>query len=173
MSNANQCWNGNVGEWSEPYVVYKLLADGRLCQADEDFSPSPNDFINIISVIRDDVTSELNSAGYVTFKSTTVAGGVENKIVPVKDIAAKAAKLFNDLISRKEVKGAFPIPWLEKELKSYGFRVHKNPVPDSQKSVKRDITLKVQDPKSGGSPVLGFSIKSEVGAPPTLFKLGG
>jgi len=109
------------------------------------------------------VTSELGGNGVVTFKSDS-----KQNIVSVNDTAVKAAKIFGELISKKGTKGAFQIPWLETELKNLGFKVHKNPIPDSQKSVKRDITLRVQDPKSGGMPVLGFSVKSEIGAPPTL-----
>lgn len=168
MAKNDQQWTGNVGEWSEPYVVYKLLADGKLCQADSNFKPSKDDFLKIMSVIRDDVVSDLGGNGFVTFKSENFDGKEISEVVPVSDVAAKAGKLFAELIAKKDVKGAFPIEWLERELKSRGFRIHKNPIPDSQKSVKRDLTLKVQDPKTGGTPVLGFSVKSEVGAPPTL-----
>lgn len=170
MDEANQSWNGNVGEWSEPYVLYKLLADGKLCQADGDLRPSPNDFVKIMSVVREDVTSELSGSGYVTFQPTAAKGDGEKKTVPVEDVAAKAARLFKEhLLSHNGQNGAFPIPWLEEELRSYGFTAHKNPIPDSARNVKRDITLIVHDPKSGGTPSLGFSVKSKVGSPPTLF----
>jgi len=168
----NRAWTGNIGEWSEPYVVYKLLADGKLYQADEKFNPSPDDFLQILSIIRDDVSADRGGNGFVTFKSKDANGEEATSIVSVDDIAAKAAKILGELVSNTSANGAFSIPWLETELKKLGFSTHKNPIPDSQRSVKRDITLKVQDPKSGGMPTLGFSVKSEVGAPPHLLNAG-
>ena len=50
---ANDGFSGNKGEWSEPYVVFKLLADGKLHQADARMLPSSINYAKVIGVIRD------------------------------------------------------------------------------------------------------------------------
>lgn len=52
---------GNRGEWSEPYVFLKLLADGVLRQAEKDFSPSDANFLRILRVSRSDISATLDS----------------------------------------------------------------------------------------------------------------
>jgi len=169
MTNNDQyLCESNIG-WSETFVVYKLLSNGMLRQMDQDFSLTQQDYGMIMSVIHDEAVSNLGGNGYVTFASKTVPTAIaQSKVIRLKDVAAQAGRLFSELVSRRVAGCTFPLGLLESELKDRGFVSHKNPIPDSQKSVKRDITLKVEDPKSGGTPTLGFSVKSEIGAPPTL-----
>jgi len=44
---------GNKGEWSELYVFFQLLGEGKLFSADEDLNLT-NDFVNIVSIHRKD-----------------------------------------------------------------------------------------------------------------------
>lgn len=43
---------GNVGEWSELYTLFKLLADGKLYAADADTNKIPNIYYDVLKVIR-------------------------------------------------------------------------------------------------------------------------
>lgn len=43
---------GNIGEWSELYTLFKLLADGKLYAADADTNKIPDIYYDIIKVLR-------------------------------------------------------------------------------------------------------------------------
>lgn len=40
--------SGNKGEWSEIYVLFKLLSDGRLYAADSDLNKLEKKFLEIV-----------------------------------------------------------------------------------------------------------------------------
>ena len=42
----------NRGEWGEPYVVLRVLGDGKLFMSDAQGRKNPNEWMNIIDVIR-------------------------------------------------------------------------------------------------------------------------
>ena len=67
-------FSGNKGEWSEPYVVFRLLADGKLCQADKDLLPSPDEFSHVLEVIRGDTTATVQNGGVVLFSHVDKLG---------------------------------------------------------------------------------------------------
>lgn len=50
--------SGNVGEWSEIYVFFRLLADGKMNVADENLKAIPNEFYKILAILRKEATSE-------------------------------------------------------------------------------------------------------------------
>lgn len=43
---------GNIGEWSELYTLFKLLADGKLYAADADTNKIPEIYYDVLKVIR-------------------------------------------------------------------------------------------------------------------------
>ena len=45
---------GNRGEWSELYVFFKLLADGRLYCGDGDLNRYDDKYYPVLEVFRDD-----------------------------------------------------------------------------------------------------------------------
>ena len=50
---------GNIGEWSELYTLFKLLADGKLYAADADTNKIPDIYYDIIKVLRKERESNL------------------------------------------------------------------------------------------------------------------
>lgn len=160
-------FSGNKGEWSEPYVVLKLLADGRLSQADKDMLPSVDDFANVIKVLRGDTTGSVDDDGTVIFTFEDAFGQQHNLHTDQTKLAAQASRLFKSICAIKEKKGAFELPTEEDDLKFLGFRRLTNPAPKKLKTTKRDLMLRLNSPKTGVA-TLGFSVKSEIGAPPTL-----
>ena len=160
-------FSGNKGEWSEPYVVLKLLADGRLSQADKDMLPSPDDFANVIKVVRGDTTGTIEEDGAVVFTFEDTFGQCHNLQTDQTKLAAQAARLFKSICAIKKAEGAFELPTEKDDLKFYGFRRLTNPAPKKVKTTKRDLKLRIKSPKTGVA-TLGFSVKSEIGAPPTL-----
>ena len=50
---------GNKGEWSEVYVLLRLLADGKIFAADSDLNKLEDIFFPIIKIIRAEVVGEV------------------------------------------------------------------------------------------------------------------
>ena len=51
---------GNKGEWSEIYVLFKLLAEGKLYAADEHLRKLENLFFPIFKVVRSEAQSSVH-----------------------------------------------------------------------------------------------------------------
>lgn len=51
--------SGNRGEWSEIYVLFKLLSDGKVYAADSDLNKLANIYFPIIKIIREEISGEL------------------------------------------------------------------------------------------------------------------
>ena len=162
-----KAFSGNKGEWSEPYCVLRLLADGRLCQADKDLLPSKSEFAYVLKVIRGDTTASVNGVGGVVFSYTDKHGRTHNVGTNQTRILAHAQRLFKSMNAVVEKKGAFELPAEESDLMGLGFSRLTNPSPPKMKTTKRDLRLSLNGPHIG-STTLGFSVKSELGAPPTL-----
>lgn len=161
-------FSGNKGEWSEPYVVLRLAADGLLRQAEENMQPSDDKFARIVKIVREDLCVELEEDGAATFHFTDDAGMTHHYFVPSGGSEERAQKLLRSLLAIKKAEGSFELPDIDNELQYLGFRQLKNPVPKGQRFVKRDLSLMIQDPNTGIAPTLGFSVKSELGSAPTL-----
>ena len=160
-------FSGNKGEWSEPYVVLRLLADGKLSQADKDMLPSSEDFSTVLKVVRGDTTGTVGEDGAVVFTFEDILGQYHNLQTSQERLAAQASRLFKSICAINGTNGAFELPVEEDDLKFLGFRRLTNPAPKRVKTTKRDLMLRLRSPKTGVA-ALGFSVKSEIGAPPTL-----
>jgi len=160
--------SGNVGEWSEPYVVLRLAADGILFQSDEQMRPSDSHFARVVKIEREDLSVELDGSGSATFLFTDKLGQAHTLFIPEGGAEEKARRLLHSIQSVSTKSGSFVLPEMESELSFLGFSQLKNPVPADQRFVKRDISLYLEDPNTGIVPRLGFSVKSELGSAPTL-----
>ena len=97
--------NGNKGEWSEVYALFKLLADGELCAGDADMNKIEGLIYPIISIIRDNVVynRDVHNSNIILKSST---GAIISTIPAV--LFERNAKLLLDKI--KKGKNAFPVP---------------------------------------------------------------
>ena len=164
---ARKRFSGNKGEWSEPYVVLRMLADGRLHQANDQLLPSPNNFVYILGVKRGDVTACRSDDGVVVFEFLDSLGRKHKLQTHSSNLLVQADKLFKAICAVTDRKGAFELSDCAKELKFHGFSRLTNPAPKNFKVTKRDLLATVKSPQTGLAE-LGFSVKSELGAPPTL-----
>ena len=164
---AKGMFTGNKGEWSEPYVVLRMLADGKLHQANEQMLPSPDNFVYILNIKRGDVSVTRSEDGRVEFEFIDSQGQKHKLQTHSSNLAGQADKLFKAICAVAQSKGSFAIPACENDLKFYGFSRLTNPAPKNLKVTKRDLLAKVKSPQTGVAE-LGFSVKSELGAPPTL-----
>lgn len=156
---------GNKGEWSEIYVLLRLLAEGKLYAADGDLKKMEGVYFPIIKIIREENKGEIKeySAGEIV---SIYINGSKVKELPASEFESESEKLLNE-INSKTSKGAFSL----KSTESFMDKILccKLSAPASDKS---DITIKIIDINTGYSPTVGFSIKSELGSSPTLLNAG-
>ena len=160
-------FSGNIGEWSEPYVVLRLLADGKLYQADENLNPSIEDFAHILEIVRGDTSAKIHDSNNIVFIYTDNEGKQYNVQTNQAKLLTQAQRLLKSICAVQDKDGAFELPSEITDLKLLGFTRLTNPSTKQQKSTKRDLGLKLDSPRTGIAH-LGFSVKSELGAPPTL-----
>lgn len=154
---------GNIGEWSEPYALIKLIADGKLHLGGPNFQKIDDTFYPILKVIRNEKDRDIIfikkedvvfiSDGKLDFTIPLIAFE-ENAIVCLDKI--KASK-------KKSTKGPFEIPEIENFINSFSLTTLK-----AKSKLKNDITVQIEDLKTIISPTLGFSVKSQLGSPSTL-----
>ena len=151
---------GNKGEWSEIYAFFKLLGEQKLYAGDENLNKIDSLFYPILSILRseEDKSYSYSPEGDIVIVSEN---GEEKIRVAVKDFLSKSKELLNII---QENKGAFSATNIESFMNS----IHCNKLKAKSKD-KADIRIMVHDSRTGFTPILGFSIKSEVGADSTLF----
>lgn len=156
--------SGNKGEWSEIYVLFKLLAEGKIYAADSELNQLPNIYFPIIKIIREEITGELKE--YKTGNSIEIyINGNKIKSVDKSKFEKESEQLLKEICNAKG--SSFKIEKTEDFMK--GISCYKLSAPAIDKS---DITMKIVDINTGYSPTVGFSIKSELGSSPTLLNAG-
>lgn len=156
---------GNKGEWSEIYVLLRLLADGKLYAADHDLQKLESIYFPIVKIIREEIPGK--RVEYKTNNSIKIyINGSECEDIPTSVFDKEADCLLTRL---KSDSGTSTFSIIETENFMKKIRCFKLSAPSQNKT---DITVQVIDINTGVSPVLGFSIKSELGAKPTLLNAG-
>jgi type II restriction endonuclease hpaII len=159
---------GNIGEWSEIYVLLKLLGEGKLFAADEDLNKLEDLFFPIIKVIRKE---DKKIAEYIPVKTSVIEiyiDGVKQEEIPMSIFDVQSKKLFEEIQKQKKFKGTFSIEETETFMNT--IKCFKIKAPSTDKS---DIKVKIIDIHTGYSSVVGFSIKSQLGKPSTLLNASG
>ncbi len=156
----------NKGEWSEAYVFLHLLGEPFLEPCDENLEKNPRGLRLPVSVIRRGehvVCTWLEDS-----RRWLVEGDGRGDVVDASEGGKAAEALLCFLLSdRFRLKS--PCPPAEEFLKRLGVPVK------ARSKEKKDITLTLRDIRSGASRSVtcGFSIKSYLGGPPTLFNASG
>lgn len=150
---------GNIGEWSEVYAFFKILADGEIAVGDENLNKIPDIVYPVISVLRDGN----KSTNKFSIDDDIVICNQNNTSfkIPVKKFKLEAEKLLNAISNHK--KGTFEVPdadYFLNELNSLKLK--------SGSRNKTDIHITIHDANTGQRPQLGFSIKSQLGSASTL-----
>lgn len=159
---------GNKGEWSELYALLRLLADGRLYAADANLNRLENVYSPISRVFRKELES--GRIEYVVRDSKHEVelyyNGDKIKALSFKRLSSYADELFKGIVSGN--KSAFAIPNADIMMDDIKCTRIKASSDD-----KTDIRMEVYDRKTGYNSVVGYSIKSELGNPPTLLNASG
>lgn len=151
MAQGNGTLSGNKGEWSEVYVLLKLLADGKMYAGDENLQKIAELDYVIRKILRDNHI-------YCCRDSTVVVSSDSGSeiVIPVSDFLCHSAKLLEEI---KKGQGSFRIPEAEEFLEQIGCRSLKAPA-----SEKADIRLHIHNPRSSRDLLFNYSIKSKLGS---------
>lgn len=156
-------WNYNKGEWSEIYTFAYLLSQGILYSADKDLNKIEEVYFPIIKIIREETAG--NPIDYQTGEVIKIFRGKEL----LQEVSkARFAEIVAELLDKiPQGSRAFEIPTVNDFFSSiYCEKIKANA------SKKDDITLQLHDIHTGITPICGFSIKSYLGARPTLINPG-
>lgn len=188
---------GNKGERSEIYVVLKLAADGRLAAADSALNPRADGCYRLLKII----LPRIEKASHSTVPATDAFREIvfENPDENTRGNAAPAArKIFvrNSTENLADASGGEFAGVAAELLRAIKNSAEAENLADFLKKkslagfvgkmsndAKSDLKLEVSDPWTSATRRLGFSIKSYLGAAPTLinasratrleFRLGG
>ena len=161
--NNNQT-TGNIGEWSELYVLAFLLANGGAYGADKMQNRKNELFYNVLKII----IAEKSSNEKITYEVGKeyiglYSGSQLMDKIKVSKIKLNLKLMFDEL-TIKNADRAFPLATGSKMLTTLQKRTIKASSFD-----KNDLDLVLIDLKTSlPSPEIGFSIKSQLGSPSTL-----
>lgn len=160
-------FSGNRGEWSELYAFIRLLKDGNIFAADEYVNRIESIYFPILKLIRAD--KENQDVDYLTGKPIRIyKNGNLLEEISSEEVEKNAnilfSKIFND---RDNTDGAFSIPDIDSFLDKMRIAQIKSPSTE-----KIDIRMQLHDINTGYDSIKGFSIKSDLGQPPTLLNAG-
>ena len=108
---------GNKGEWSEPYALLKLLADGKLYLGDENFNKVKGLFYPIIKVLRHEKERAVEFS--IQTKLIVISDGKLLFKIPIVQFVNNAKICFDKINTAKKGNGSFEIPEIEKFLASF------------------------------------------------------
>lgn len=155
--------NKNKGELSELYTLIRLLADGKVYTVKEDLIPIANCFLQILEVSRHEEPNhhiEYKIIQNQTNENHSVALYInDNFVTQISDTEL-------DILAKKFYKSLTVDDGMivgEQIMERLSCTKVKAPSSD-----KTDITLQVHDPFTNLNTICGYSIKSDIGNPPTL-----
>lgn len=154
---------GNKGEWSEVYTLLKIISEKNLYAGDGDLRKIENLLFPIIKVLRDE-SNGTYEYGYEN-DLVIVKGAKEEFRIPITQFQENAIILLSKL--KETTSTTFSIPEVEKFINSFNCVSLK-----AKSSVKSDIRIVIHDQRTGTTPELGFSIKSQLGGASTLLNAG-
>ena len=159
---------GNKGEWSEFYAFIKILTDGEMFAADKDLNVLKEKFFTILKIIREEKGGKIfydiaKNNGEITIIDEK---SKNTNIVHTSQIKGRVADIFQAM--KNSPKGTFEIVLAQDLMETLHCKQIK-----ASNSQKADITVVIHDSISPTTPELGFSIKSRLGSPSTLFNASG
>ncbi len=154
---------GNKGEWSEIYTLFKIISDKKLFAGDSELNKIESLIFPIIKILRDE---SCGTYKYSYDRDVVIIKGTDKEFrIPITEFHEKAVLLISRL--KSTTSSAFSIPEIETFINSFKCASIK-----AKSSVKSDIRIVIHDQRTGTTPELGFSIKSQLGGASTLLNAG-
>lgn len=154
---------GNKGEWSEIYTLFKLLGDIHLFPGNKQIEKIKDVVFPILKIFR---TENNGLFEYSIEDEIIVISGNDTILeIPVQTFKEKAIFLLDIIKQNKQT--TFSVPEIEEFMHTINCLSLK-----ANSKVKSDITIVIHDQRTNQQPILGFSIKSQLGSPSTLLNAG-
>lgn len=164
MGNNEGRMSGNKGEWSELYAFMKLLSQGRVYAANEKVEKIDEVYYPILKIFREEKRGEVIE--YIIQDKQIIVEFMPDKRISVdRDEMEKQANILLNEIAKHS--GSFELEEIAKFAN--GIKVTKIKAPSTDTT---DISMQIEDTHTNFIRNVGFSIKSEVGNPPTLLNAG-
>lgn len=154
---------GNKGEWSEVYALFKLLGDKKLFLGDKDIQRLEGVVYPIIKILRSETNGIFEYS--IDDQIIIISGGENVMSIPINTFKDKAKLLLSEI--KNNSNRTFEVPEIEEFMSSINCLTLK-----ASSTTKTDITIVVHDQRTAQQPILGFSIKSQLGSPSTLLNAG-
>lgn len=149
---------GNKGEWSELYALLKLLADGKI-KAD---IQNQDCWLPVLQVFREETdTFKLKFQRSQKDSVELYLNGDLVRSIKSSELADMAEKILSGITGGND--SAFEIDGAAEIMQTLELKKIKSPA-----NKKADIELKVHDPFTNLDRICCYSIKSDLGNPPTL-----
>lgn len=167
-------WQFNRGEWTEAYVFMRLLGDGRIYGAASDLQKDNSTYIDIINIIRDEPDKMLIFERFVDASIAYVKAskdGAEICVVTAPELSEYARVLYDNIKTLRAGR-VTDVPAVQEYLESLGVDTPKANLSESAKEkygAKTDVIITSEDSLDHSTTSEGFSIKSHIGSPATLF----
>jgi len=156
---------GNKGEWSELYALFRLLGEGKVHAGDADLNKLDL-YYPILNIIRE----ESKKYEYKPNKEQNIVvideDGNEYARISMDKFMEESTKLLESIKGAGSQR-AFEVPNAECFMGQIGCTKIKAPSQD-----KADIHIVIHDLRTNMTPLLGFSIKSQLGSASTLLNPG-
>ncbi|MDE6649514.1 MAG: HpaII family restriction endonuclease [Muribaculaceae bacterium] len=161
----------NNGEWAEVYIFFKVIADRKLYTADAAFNPIKNIYLDVLSVIREEIEGQVYK--YKTGDFVTILLNHE----PVGTVRVDEFIKYKNLLWKlleENTQTTFSSEEIEKFLNSIHIFNPKSPAHIVSKFCGGtvDIVIETKD-RSGINRILGFSCKSDLRTAATLLNASG
>ena len=152
---------GNKGEWSELYVLLRLLAYGRLYAADENVNKLEDVYFPILKILRNERQDKKLEYHIEEREIELFLNDSLHRKISKERLQSEAILLYQRILAGEN--RAFEIQESEDIISELECERLAAPSTD-----KTDISMQVHDIHTGFDPICGFSIKSELGNAPTL-----
>lgn len=161
---------GNKGEWSEIYALFKLIADGTLQKGDSGLLPATGEQYRILRLFKEDKNTE---TVYKVEDEEVTISREESTTVSSRSVFESKARQLLEEIKKKRSKpelrnGTFVLPQIEafmNQALTYSIK--------AGSANKTDLSVEILDHRTSQEQKRGFSIKSQLGSPSTLFNASG
>lgn len=156
--------SGNKGEWSEIYTLFRLLGEGKIHAGDANMNKLDL-YYPILSIIREESKRYEYKPDTEQHIVVIDENGVERVRISMDKFMQESRFLLNEILAAND--SAFEIPTSESFMNTIGCTKLKAPSSD-----KADIHIVIHDLRTNMTPLLGFSIKSQLGSAATLLNAG-
>ena len=160
---------GNKGEWAEIYIFLKLVSDGKVYMADKNMERLASVFLNVLRIIREEVPGK--KIEYKIDDPVKISMNGKNYGPDTSKTDFKTYKDKTWALIENAPRGTFTDNDIAKFLNKIHINKLKAPAQSSATFFggTEDITMEVQDYRTGIDSIMGFSCKSQFTADATLF----